>query len=94
MAMETACLRYVMEYLKKHYAFELELLEADVPVIRDIPSVTLLEAKEILGNKVPRTSWIWNRKTKWQSANTQRKHSTATLSLLRISRPLSRRSMQ
>nr|WP_302933520.1 aspartate--tRNA(Asn) ligase [uncultured Ruminococcus sp.] len=51
MAMETACLRYVMEYLKKHYAFELELLEADVPVIRDIPSVTLLEAKEILGNK-------------------------------------------
>ena len=36
---------------EKAYAFELELLEADVPVIRDIPSVTLLEAKEILGNK-------------------------------------------
>ena len=51
MAMETACLRYVMEYLKKHYAYELELLEADVPVIKEIPCVTLLEAKEILGNK-------------------------------------------
>ena len=41
----------VMEYLKEHYAYELELLNADVPTITEIPCVTLLEAKEILGNK-------------------------------------------
>lgn len=51
MAMETAMLRYVMDYLRANYAYELELLEADIPVIHEIPSVTLLEAKEILGNK-------------------------------------------
>ncbi len=51
MAMETAMLKYVMEYIKKNYANEIELLEADVPVIDEIPCVTLLEAKEILGDK-------------------------------------------
>jgi nondiscriminating aspartyl-tRNA synthetase len=51
MAMETAMLKYVMQYLKDNYAYELELLEVDVPVINEIPCVTLLEAKEILGNK-------------------------------------------
>lgn len=51
MAMETATLRYVMEYLKKHYSNEIELLEADVPVVESIPSVTLLEVKQILGDK-------------------------------------------
>lgn len=51
MAMETAMLRYVMDYLRANYVYELELLEADIPVIHEIPSVTLLEAKEILGNK-------------------------------------------
>lgn len=51
MAMETAMLRYVMDYLKKNYAHELEIVNAEVPVINDIPCVTLLEAKEILGNK-------------------------------------------
>lgn len=51
MAMETAMLRYVMDYLRTNYAYELKLLDADIPVIQEIPSVTLLEAKEILGNK-------------------------------------------
>lgn len=51
MAMETAMLRYVMQYLRDNYAYELDLLEADIPVIGEIPCVTLLEAKEILGNK-------------------------------------------
>ena len=51
MAMETAMLKYVMEYIKENYAHEIEMLEADIPVITDIPCVTLLEAKEILGNK-------------------------------------------
>ncbi len=51
MAMETATLRFIMDYLREHYAYELDLLEADIPVIGEIPCVTLLEAKEILGNK-------------------------------------------
>lgn len=51
MAMETATLRYIMAYLKENYAYELELLQADIPEIGEIPCVTLLEAKEILGNK-------------------------------------------
>lgn len=51
MAMETAMLKYVMQYLKDNYANEIEILEADIPVIDEIPCVTLLEAKEILGDK-------------------------------------------
>ena len=51
MAMETAMLKYVMEYIKENYANEIEILEANIPVIKEIPCVTLLEAKEILGNK-------------------------------------------
>lgn len=51
MAMETAMLKYMMSYLTKNYAYEIELLEADIPQIDEIPCVTLLEAKDILGNK-------------------------------------------
>jgi len=51
MAMETATIRYIFSYLQEHYAHELEMLHADVPVVKEIPCVTLLEAKEILGNK-------------------------------------------
>lgn len=51
MAMETATIRYIFSYLQEHYAHELEMLHADVPVVTEIPCVTLLEAKEILGNK-------------------------------------------
>lgn len=51
MAMETAMLKYLMKYLKENYRYELELLDADIPEINEIPCVTLLEAKEILGNK-------------------------------------------
>lgn len=51
MAMETAMLKYVMEYIRHNYAEEISILEAEIPVITEIPCVTLLEAKEILGNK-------------------------------------------
>lgn len=51
MAMEAAMLKYVMQYLKDNYANEIEILEADIPEIDEIPCVTLLEAKEILGDK-------------------------------------------
>ena len=43
--------RYIFSYLQEHYAHELEMLHADVPIVTEIPCVTLLEAKEILGNK-------------------------------------------
>ncbi len=51
MAMETAMLKYVMQYVKDNYANEIEILDADIPEIGEIPCVTLLEAKEILGDK-------------------------------------------
>lgn len=51
MAMETAMLRYLMDYVRENYKNEIEILDADIPVVGDISCVTLLEAKEILGNK-------------------------------------------
>jgi aspartyl/glutamyl-tRNA(Asn/Gln) amidotransferase B subunit/nondiscriminating aspartyl-tRNA synthetase len=51
MAMETATIRAIFAYLQEHYAYELDLLHVDVPVVKEIPCVTLLEVKEILGNK-------------------------------------------
>ena len=42
-------LKYVVEYLPKHYSDELELLGATLPVINEIPSVTFFEALDILG---------------------------------------------
>lgn len=40
-----------MDYLRNNYAHEIEILGADIPVINEIPCVTLLEVKEILGSK-------------------------------------------
>lgn len=51
MNMETAMLRYLMEYIKENYQPEIRILGANVPEVGDIPSVTLLEAKDILGDK-------------------------------------------
>lgn len=51
MAMETAMLKYVVKHLKEHYMHELELLNADLPVIDKIPSVTFFEALDILGKE-------------------------------------------
>ena len=51
MSMETAMLKYVMDYLRNNYAHEIEILGAEIPVINEIPCVTLLEVKEILGSK-------------------------------------------
>lgn len=51
MNMETAMLRHVVEFLKKHYQNELTILNANLPEIGEIPSVTFLEAMEILKGK-------------------------------------------
>ncbi len=49
MAMETAMLKYVIEYLSKNYDHELEMLNAELPVIDEIPCITFFEALDILG---------------------------------------------
>ncbi len=49
MAMETAMLKYVVDYLAKNYKHEIDLLEATLPAISSIPSVTFFEALDILG---------------------------------------------
>lgn len=49
MSMETAMLKYMVDYLEKNYSREIELLDAQLPVINDIPSVTFFEALDILG---------------------------------------------
>ena len=51
MEMETGMLRYVMQYVKDTCADELALLKADVPEVKDIPSVRFHEAKEIMLEK-------------------------------------------
>lgn len=51
MQTETALLKHITEYLKKNYAEEIKLLEADIPTIESIPSVTFFEALDILGKK-------------------------------------------
>lgn len=48
MNMETAMLSSIMEYIRKRYAPEIELLGADVPVIKEIPSITFLDALDLL----------------------------------------------
>ena len=49
MAMETAMLKYVVDFVAKNYQTEIEMLGATLPVIDDIPSVTFFEALDILG---------------------------------------------
>ena len=51
MAMETAMLRYLMDYLRANYQNEIDILNADIPVIKEIPALTLLEVKKVLGDK-------------------------------------------
>ena len=51
MQMETAMLRHVMEYLQANYKNELDILNAQLPVIKDIPAVTFFEALDILGKE-------------------------------------------
>lgn len=49
MQMETAMLRYVMQYLREHYHHELVLLEVRLPVIDHVPVLTFFEVLDILG---------------------------------------------
>lgn len=49
MHMETAMLKSVINYIKTHYQNEIKITEAKLPEIEEIPSVTFLEAIEIVG---------------------------------------------
>lgn len=49
MQTETAMLKYVVDYLKKNYEHELNMLEANLPLITEIPAVTFFESLDILG---------------------------------------------
>lgn len=49
MQMETAMLKYVVNYLAENYQHELTMLNATLPVINEIPAVTFFEALDILG---------------------------------------------
>ena len=48
MAMETAMLKFIMEYITENYAYELKILEADVPQITEIPSIKFIDAIKML----------------------------------------------
>ena len=84
----------LMEYLKEHYAYELDLLQADVPVIKEIPCVTLLEAKEILGNKGSKNKLDLEPEDEVAIASMQRRLLEVISFLSPTSRPQSRRSMR
>lgn len=51
MAMETAMLKYVVDYLEKNYQKDLQILGAKLPKITSIPIVTFFEALDILGKE-------------------------------------------
>lgn len=48
MAMETAMLKYLFKFLEENYAYEIELLGADIPQITEIPSIKFIDAMNLL----------------------------------------------
>ena len=48
MAMETAMLKYIMNFLNENYQNEIKILDADIPVIDEIPSIKFCDAIELL----------------------------------------------
>lgn len=57
MNMEIAMLRHIMEYLKKNYEYELKLLNADVPQIKDVPTIKFKDALTLLRGKSVNTKF-------------------------------------
>lgn len=54
MQMETAMLRYGLQFLEEHYEAELTLLAAKLPGIREIPTIRFRKAKELVAEKYGR----------------------------------------
>ena len=51
MAMETAMIKYVMAYLEQHFKEYLDILQVELPTIKEIPSITFVEALELMKDK-------------------------------------------
>lgn len=51
MAMETAMIKYVMTYLEAHFREYLDLLDVRLPIVKEIPAITFVEALEIIKGK-------------------------------------------
>lgn len=56
MQLETDVLRHMFQQVVKNCEKELQLLQIEVPVVTEIPKITLLEAQEILKNKYRKES--------------------------------------
>lgn len=50
MQMETAMLRYTLEFLDREYAPELSLLKVTLPVMKEIPAIRFQEAKQLIAD--------------------------------------------
>ncbi|MGN0632717.1 MAG: Asp-tRNA(Asn)/Glu-tRNA(Gln) amidotransferase subunit GatB [Oscillospiraceae bacterium] len=48
MAMESAMLKFIMEYITENYAYEIKILEAEIPQITEIPSIKFIDAIKLL----------------------------------------------
>lgn len=59
MQMETAMLKFTMEYLAANYRQELELLGLQLPEIKEIPAIRFREAKEKIAEKYHRPIIDW-----------------------------------
>ncbi|MCD8327868.1 MAG: aspartate--tRNA(Asn) ligase [Ruminococcus sp.] len=57
MNMEIAMLRHIMSYLKENYKYELELLNADVPDIGEVPTIKFKDALTLLRGKSVNTKF-------------------------------------
>ena len=51
MAMETAMIKYVMIYLEQHCKEYLDILQVELPTVKEIPSITFVEALELIKDK-------------------------------------------
>jgi nondiscriminating aspartyl-tRNA synthetase len=54
MEMETRMLQAVMDYLNANYAAELSLLQVKIPVIKEIPAIRFVDAKELVSKTYQR----------------------------------------
>ena len=56
MEMEKQVLQYTFDYVKEHCQKQLDILKVEIPVINDIPQMTLAEAQQLLKKKYQKDS--------------------------------------
>ncbi|MGR5914161.1 hypothetical protein ACT7DA_15715 [Bacillus pacificus] len=67
MQLETDVLRYMFQQVAKNCEKELQLLQIGIPVITEIPKITLLQAQEILKSKYRKESPVGDLDTEGES---------------------------